>query len=176
MQASDPQVRALAAHVCTATALVKRKRCASSVVQLRHPAIYKQFIFLTYLKDLRGAEHTAGSHLLPYPIPTVLPCLHSVAAAANAGLVTAVVDFFFWRWPFISTFAFVLWQFLVSMPSMLPAVIPLIGVAALVRSYLAVRWSLQPMRNRLSICSSSRRSCSTPSMSPWRWGPWRETR
>jgi hypothetical protein len=92
------------------------------------------------------------SPTLLLPLSANHSLLESVAAAANAGLVTTIVDFFFWRWPFVSAFAFVLWQFLVSMPSMLPAVFPLVGVTALVRTYLAVpSQSLQPMRNRLSV-------------------------
>ena len=89
----------------------KAKNAAGFAVNGRafNPYQFRSKVFQGHMTDLRAAIHDLGA---------------------------SVCDFFFWRWPFVSTFSFVLWQLLVSMPTMLPACITLGMTGALVRAYL----------------------------------------
>jgi len=83
-----------------------------------------------------GGFAVTGTHSNPSKFQWKVFALHlSDLKSAVADLCASIVDFLFWRWPFVSICIFVLWQLLVSFPTMLPACVPMFALTGLIRSY-----------------------------------------
>ena len=78
---------------------------------MRHPALYRQSVFLTHIKDLRRTI---------------------------SDIAVFTVDFFFWRWPHMSALTMVIWQALISYPTEILAFFPLVAIFALMNSYVTL--------------------------------------
>lgn len=76
--------------------------------RMRHPALYRQSIFLTHIKDLRKTA---------------------------SDVAVFMVDFFFWRWSYANVLTLIGWQLLISYPTEILAFFPLVATFALLNSY-----------------------------------------
>ena len=119
---------------------------------LREP---RTFIFPFVDADAKQVTAFAvqGKHRNPYRYRSSILRAHLKDMKYIATKVAALVfDFFAWRWPYVSASTLVMWQVMVSYPTLIPACLSMIMSIALLRGYATVSSrSAHPLQQRMTL-------------------------